>query len=651
VFSVKMIARPDARMVEVPLEIEAELPRDFEGAALLSASGLPRKVRIKAQRDALKLSTAYRADQLLADVVRTVLRGSPIDIERVQIAAKNFVRTVRERRQDGATLMVESNGRGRIQVKEALPPPPEPRAPTPAVNRAVPATVSDRITALERRLDQIEAKLARGVGAGDSTDRLSAVEKRLATLEERPAGAAVGEPRRGVLKGRGTAIEPFAEGLRTELRNRVAAHRKQAEEAAARCDKAAALAVEAERVLRAPSEGLSQHLQTISSQAAARVQALERVHAEVELYAASDLPLAERLVARLVEGPLPPDPTSSLERQAQTLIRAARSENAELRAWLSRAAALCGWELIDPPPGEPLSGQLHVAVDSGGDHVARVAAPGVRRKDRSILCRARVQVATDRAADAHASSGAEEVELLAEEFSDESMAPRPSDDTPPPIDERTPTQPLPNAPPAAVEPTQRLAMPNPPPATAEPAPVATAPQPPPAAAAPIAPPGPTAAAAAPVAAPPAPPVATADAPPAAPPTVDATKAPDAVTSSTPASSIKAEPDPSSGLPFALPGRESFGKSTAAASDDAVPVEPELPADEEVTRKQPAARSGDDLALATEVAAAVETETDEDPEWALLARGPGAFSSENGATDVSPKPGDDPEGPESDGPRK
>ena len=104
---------------------------------------------------------------------------------------------------------------------------------------------------------------------------------------------------------------------------------------------------------------MSQHLLAVSSQAAARVQALERVHAEVDLYAASDLPLAERLVARLVEAPLPPEPTGPLERQAQALVRAARKENPELRAWLSRAAALCGWELIDPPAGEALSTQLH----------------------------------------------------------------------------------------------------------------------------------------------------------------------------------------------------------------------------------------------------------------------------------------------------
>src|SRR5919206_4717180 len=116
-----MVARPDARMVEVPLEIEAELPRDFEGAALLSSSGLPRKVRIKAQRDLLKLSTAYRADQLLADLVKSALRGSPVDVEKVQIAARNFVKSVRERRPDGATLTVESNGRGKIEVSESLP--------------------------------------------------------------------------------------------------------------------------------------------------------------------------------------------------------------------------------------------------------------------------------------------------------------------------------------------------------------------------------------------------------------------------------------------------------------------------------------------------------------------------------------------------
>src|SRR5438067_4641570 len=108
-------------MVEVPLEIEAELPREFDGAALLAASGLPRKVKIKAAKDALKLSTAYRADQLIADIVRSALRGTAQDVQRMQDAVTRFVRIVRERRQDGATLTVTSNGRGKFEVQEQIP--------------------------------------------------------------------------------------------------------------------------------------------------------------------------------------------------------------------------------------------------------------------------------------------------------------------------------------------------------------------------------------------------------------------------------------------------------------------------------------------------------------------------------------------------
>jgi len=456
-----MVARPDARMVEVPLEIEAELPRDFEGAALLTSSGLPRKVRIKAQRDAVKLSTAYRADQLLADLVKTVLRGSPIDVEKVQIAARNFVRAVRERRQDGATLTVESNGRGKIDVRESLPPAPTqvrtPQNGSPAAS----STLADRVAALERRTGHIEGGI---VPAGGAADRIGSLEKRLAALEARPQAPGVGEPARGLLKGRGTAIEAFADGLRAELRERVAAQRSQAEAAAARCDKAAALAMEAERSLGAPQEGISEQLRATSAQVAAREQALQRVHAEVDLYAASDLPMAERLVARLLEGPAGPDPATPLERLAQTLVRAARTENPELRAWLSRAAALCGWELIDPPQGEPLSPQLHVAVDSGGDRVARVAAPGVRRKDRSVLCRARVEMSPEARAAEGPAAEAEEIEVFAEEVALEvGVTSRIDDDTPPPVDERTPAQGLPAiaqaAAPGQPEATRRLATP------------------------------------------------------------------------------------------------------------------------------------------------------------------------------------------------
>src|SRR5881394_2351581 len=110
-------------MVEVPLEIEAELPRDFEGSAQLASSGLPRRVRMRAPKDSLKLSTAYRTDQLAGDIVRTAMRGTVNDIMRVQDAVMKFIRAVRERRQDGATLVVSSNGRGKIDIAEHVPAP------------------------------------------------------------------------------------------------------------------------------------------------------------------------------------------------------------------------------------------------------------------------------------------------------------------------------------------------------------------------------------------------------------------------------------------------------------------------------------------------------------------------------------------------
>jgi len=402
-----------------------------------------------------------------------------------------------------------------------------------------------------------------------------------------------------VLKGRGTAIEAFADGLRAELRDRVASQRAQAEQAAARCDRAAALAVEAERVLGAPPEGISQHLRATSAQAAAREQALQRVHAEVDLYAASDLPLAEGLVARLVEGPPAPDPAGSLERQAQSLVRAARGESAELRAWLARAAALCAWELIDPAAGEPLSGQLHVAVDSGGDCVARVAAPGVRRRDGSILCRARVEVSPEaRAAEVpEAAADAEEVELLAEEVVVEEAPLRRVDETPPPIDERTPVQGLPAATEAAAppprEPTKRLATPREPERTGRLA----------------VPPSADGSAGRPV----------------------ATAAPAPERTAPEPERTGPEPERIKGPPFVLPGREprAIERRTPVRAHQprhiagpALPTEELSELDRDVAaaaRQFPESVGGDDLALATEVAAAVETpepspgETPADPE--------------------------------------
>src|SRR5438105_1188855 len=191
-------------MVEVPLEIEAELPRDFEGAALLASSGLPRRVRIKATKDSLKLSTAYRADQLVGDIVRTALRGAVNDIIRVQDAVMKFIRAVRERRQDGATLLISSNGRGKIDVVEAgatarfaaAPPAPAPEVPpSPAP--------PDRLAALERRVADLEAairrtaqtaarqsgltRLAEEIEFYDSGD-LPVASQLLAKLEDSPSG-------------------------------------------------------------------------------------------------------------------------------------------------------------------------------------------------------------------------------------------------------------------------------------------------------------------------------------------------------------------------------------------------------------------------------------------------------------------------------
>src|SRR5260370_7443791 len=96
-------------MVEVPLEIDAELPREFEGAVLLAASGLPRRVKIKASKDALKISTAYRADQLLADIVKSTLRGTAQDVQKGQEAGTKFIRPGPAPRPHRAPLPLSSN--------------------------------------------------------------------------------------------------------------------------------------------------------------------------------------------------------------------------------------------------------------------------------------------------------------------------------------------------------------------------------------------------------------------------------------------------------------------------------------------------------------------------------------------------------------
>ena len=405
-FSVKLVARPDARMVEVPLEIEAELPREFDGAALLAASGLPRKVKIKAAKDSLKLSTAYRTDQLVGDIVKSAMRGTASDVQRVQDAVNRFIRTVRERRQEGATLTVNSNGRGKIDVIEQMP--ASTRGAMPAVTPAdMPRMAADKAAALEKRISELESGFGRVAAGGDLTERIAQIEERLSNMQsqlsraldaadvagpgfEKPGAQVI--PRSAAATKRTTAVEAYAEGLRHELRATAAAAFSRARTDTERCDKAAALAAEAE-LLGAPADGTSQRLRDASAGAAARQEALERLSEEIEFYAAADLPVAAQLLSRLEDGPRPPDPAPSLEPVAQALVRAATGGDCKPRtAWLKRAAALCGWQLVEPARGDKVDPEWHQAVDSGGETVIRLACPGLKRVDGSGVVRARVHV-------------------------------------------------------------------------------------------------------------------------------------------------------------------------------------------------------------------------------------------------------------------
>jgi len=412
VFSLKLTARPDSRMVEVPLEIEAELPREFEGAALLASSGLPRRVQIKAAKDALKLSTAYRADRLVGDIVRTALRGTSSDVLRVQDAVMKFVRAVRDRRQDGASLLVSSNGRGKIDVVEAmgtarplprpLPPQPfeKPRAPAPAPAHP------DRAALLERRISELEAAMTRLATGGDLVERIAQLEQKLAPAMaqiSRTLGtseiAGPGLENRSVqtvarsapAPRRVTAIDAYAEGLRSELRTKAAAAAERARAEVERCDRAAALAADAE-LLGAPSDGTSQRLRDVSAQVAARQTSLERLAEEMEFYSGPDLPVASQLLARL-EDASARDPGPSLEPAAQAIVRGAKGGDGESRTvWLQRAAALSGWQLITPAPGDAVQPGFHQPVDTGGDTVVSLACPGLKRADGSPIVEAQVKV-------------------------------------------------------------------------------------------------------------------------------------------------------------------------------------------------------------------------------------------------------------------
>jgi len=400
VFSVRLVARPDPRMVEVPLEIEAELPRDFEGSAQLASSGLPRRVRMRAPKDSLKLSTAYRTDQLAGDIVRTAMRGTVNDIMRVQDAVMKFIRAVRERRQDGATLVVSSNGRGKIDIAEHVPAPrvaspPAAVAPAPEPPPRPAPPPPDRLAVVERRVADLEAALSRVAPSRDLADRIAALEqsfptapisrKRSHPLDEDPDRSPA-PPRRA------TAIEAYAEGLRMELRARATGAAAKARAAMERGDRAAALAADA-GILGAPQEGIAQELRDAAAHAAARQSGLTRLAEEIEFYAGSDLSMASQLLTKLEETTIAADPAPALESVSQAVAGAAKAAEGDARAsWLQRAAALCAWQLVDPKPGQPLEPEWHEALDTGGTEIIAVVCPGLKRSDGTAITRARVLV-------------------------------------------------------------------------------------------------------------------------------------------------------------------------------------------------------------------------------------------------------------------
>jgi hypothetical protein len=392
--NIRLVARPDPHMVEVPLDLEAELPREFEGSALLASTGLPRKVRLKAQRDQLKLSTAYRADQLLADIARTAMQATPKDLERVQAAARAFLRTVRERRQDGASLRIESNGRGQIEIAESIPQAPaRPRAQAPSAG-TVPASPGSPASpaSVDQRLADLETRLARLVPTAEIVsrfeERIARAEKRLADLEAHPVVAHSDhvEGHRGSLR-RATAVDAYADGLRRELHEKVSAVLDESVKATHLLDYAAGLALDAEKTLGEGAVASSDELRSASSQAMTREEGLRRLQEEVDLYSGADLPIAERLLSRFQDGKQF-DPKPALETLAQALAAAAAPEE-ELSAWLSRAATLCGWTLIEPKAGEPIDGTVHDAREPG-EVVGRALVPGAKRADGALIVRARV---------------------------------------------------------------------------------------------------------------------------------------------------------------------------------------------------------------------------------------------------------------------
>jgi hypothetical protein len=419
VFSIKLTAKPDARMVEVPLDIEVELPREFDGAAVLVSSGMPRKVKLRAPKDTIKLSTAYRIDQLVADLVRQILRGQPADVQRAQDAAAAYLKLSRERRKEGAIFLVESDGRGRIEVHEPPAQPAPSASRTNAGGLAAPGApgltqLNERISALERSLVALEARLAnQGAGPGDPPSeklvravgeqlerridqRMSEVEEHLAALNrgETPrqpltrTSASLPTPgasRQGMR--RATAVEAYAEGLRAELKSRCRALLGAAQDRSATLERSFQLALEAERA-GLPRLEETATLQKLAGESSARASAISRISDEADLYPAADLPLASTLLERIAHSETP-DPLPLL----RAVVEASWRGRTLTLEWADKAAQLGGWAVLAPGPGQSVDfGTQELDGNGGhGDSIEQLLVPGFRDGTGALWLPARVR--------------------------------------------------------------------------------------------------------------------------------------------------------------------------------------------------------------------------------------------------------------------
>jgi len=163
---------------------------------------------------------------------------------------------------DGASLLVSSNGRGKIDVVEAMGtarplPPPLPPQPFEKSRASAPAPAPvppDRAALLERRIAELEAAMTRLATGGDLVERIAQLEQKMAPAMaqiSRTLGtkeiAGPGLENRSVqtvarsapAPRRITAIDAYAEGLRSELRTKAAAAAERARAEVERCDRAA----------------------------------------------------------------------------------------------------------------------------------------------------------------------------------------------------------------------------------------------------------------------------------------------------------------------------------------------------------------------------------------------------------------------------